>query len=274
MDVEPGEIVGFLGPNGAGKTTALHLALGFLKASSGSGELFGKPFGDPEIRRQVGFVPDQPVFFPGTAKRALAISATFSGATLTTNQLREHLVAADLQDESGDVRNFSRGMQQRLALEQALIHQPKLLLLDEPVSALDPRASLAVMDRLRHLRASGVAILFSSHQLESVAAIADRLVLLDHGRALLTGRPSELLRATGRYEVTLRNFPENVELPATLVSRKQAVTIYQCDAQDQQRLIALAWSKGAELVEVHPVAETLTQLFLRMTARSMPSFSA
>ncbi len=274
MELEPGEIVGFLGPNGAGKTTALHLALGFLKPSSGEGELFGKPFGEDDCRRHVGFVPDQPVFFPGTARQALKTAATFSDTRLSMFQIDQHLAAANLEEAKGDVRNFSRGMQQRLALEQALVHRPELLLLDEPISALDPRASIAVLDRLKQLRADGVAVLLSSHQLESVALIADRLVLLDEGRSLLMGRPSELMRSTGRYELTFRNLPENAAIPATLLSRDQAISVYVCAVSNQQQVIALAWNLGAELIEVRPVVETLTQLFLRVTAASKAALPA
>ena len=274
MDIHPGEIVGFLGPNGAGKTTALHLALGFLKPSSGEGMLFGKPFGDADGRRHVGFVPDQPVFFPGTAAQALAIAATFSDVKLSGFQIQEHLAAANLEPAKGDVRNFSRGMQQRLALEQALVHQPDLLLLDEPISALDPRASIAVMERLQQLGAKGVAVLLSSHQLEAVATIADRLILLDHGRSLLMGRPSELMRGTGRYELTFRNLPGNATLPASFVSREKELSVFICEASEQKRVISLAWNQGAELIAVHPVVETLTQLFLRVTKESKATGSS
>ena len=271
LEISPGEIVGFLGPNGAGKTTALHLALGFLKSTSGSGDLFGKPLDHARSRRQLGFVPDQPVFFPGTAAQALAMAARFSGAALSSRQLEEHLQSADLQQAKGDVRNFSRGTQQRLALEQALVHRPQLILLDEPVSALDPRATMAVLERLKQLRAEGVSVLLSSHQLEAVATIADRLLLLDQGRLLLSGRPADLMAGSGMYQLTFRNLPSHITLPSQLITRDDVIAVYHCNEAVQPRIIQLAWQQGAELIAVQPVIETLTQLFLRVTARSSAS---
>jgi ABC-2 type transport system ATP-binding protein len=265
LTVEPGEIVGFLGPNGAGKTTALHLALGFLRPSAGQGEMFGRPFGDATARRRLGFISDKPVFFPGNADAAIAIAATFSGAGVTRAAIREALTAVGLGQARGDVRKFSRGMQQRLALAQALIHKPQLLLLDEPISALDPQSTLEVLGLLQRLRDQGVAVLLSSHQPEAVATIADRLLLLDQGRELLSGRTAELLRGSGGYLLTFESLPDGAGIPAEPVSREGNRAVYKCAAADQRRVIEQAWIAGATLVDVREAAESLTGLFLRMT---------
>jgi ABC-2 type transport system ATP-binding protein len=264
LDIEPGEIVGFLGPNGAGKTTALHLALGFLKSTSGFGTIFGQPFGAASARRKLGFLPDRPVFFPGNAETAVSIAATFSSARVSKATIRASLETVGLAEARGDVRKFSRGMQQRLALAQALIHQPQLLLLDEPISALDPLSTLEVLELFKKLRDQGVAILLSSHQLEAIATIADRVVLLDRGRQLLSGRTNELLQGNG-YQLTFENLPATTRLPSANITRDGARAIYHDADNNPRAVIQQAWAEGATLVDLRRTAETLTELFLRMT---------
>src|SRR3984957_1966377 len=134
LSLEPGEILGFLGPNGAGKTTAIHLALGFLWQSPGGGMLLGKPFGDAGARARLGFVPDVPVFFPESGFRSGEVAARLygMGEPLLEKNTRVLLGAVGLPDDRKDARQYSRGMQQRLALAQALINDPELLILDEP----------------------------------------------------------------------------------------------------------------------------------------------
>ena len=266
LAIDPGEIVGFLGPNGAGKTTALHLALGFLQPTSGSGTIFGRPFGDASARGKLGFLSDRPVFFPGNAESAVTMAAVFSRTTVSKRAIRDSLAAVGLADARGDVRKFSRGMQQRLALAQALIHQPQLLLLDEPISALDPLSTLEVLELLRRLRDQGVAVLLSSHQLEAIATVADRLVLLDKGKQLLSGRTADLLRGKGGYQLAFEGLPGETRLAREKIKREGTRTIYACSSEEQQAAIQQAWAEGATLVDVRPTAETLTELFLRMTA--------
>ncbi len=266
LSIEPGEIVGFLGPNGAGKTTALHIALGFLKPTSGSGQLFGQPLGDATAREKLGFVSDQPVFFPGDAASAVSMAATFNNRSASRAAIRDLLALCGLQDARGDVRKFSRGMQQRLALAQALVHKPALLILDEPISALDPRSTLTVLALLRKLRNEGTAVLLSSHQLEAVATIADRLLLLDRGKLLLAGRTTDLLRATGEDVVTFEGLPHHATLSAPRTTQDGGRSSYRCRHGELERVIREAWAMGAELVEVHSATESLTELFLRRTS--------
>src|SRR5690242_5455981 len=180
--VEPGEVVGLVGPNGAGKTTAMQIAAGFLLASSGTGSLLGRTFHDAAARRQLGFVPDAPVFFGGNALDALRFAARLSDVNPAREVIERALRRVGLAEWTRDVRRFSRGMQQRLALAMALIHQPKVLILDEPSSALDPQGVLDIRSLLKELRAEGTAILLSSHQLNEVAQLSDRIAFLHEGR--------------------------------------------------------------------------------------------
>ncbi len=170
LTLEPGEILGFLGPNGAGKTTAIHLALGFLKPSTGGGTILGKPFGHTATRSRVGFLSDSPAFFAGTARSALELAGRLNNIRnpRLRERSRELLARLNLAVAGKDARRFSRGMQQRLGIAQALINDPEILILDEPTSALDPPGVLEVRELLRAARDEGKSIFFSSHQLSEV----------------------------------------------------------------------------------------------------------
>src|ERR1700742_2360977 len=206
LSLEPGEILGFLGPNGAGKTTAIHLAMGFLRPSAGSGSLLGKPFGDPGARARLGFVPDVPVFFAENGFCGVQFAARLNGLAdpELARHIRDLLGAVGLPDDAKDARQYSRGMQQRLALAQALINDPELLILDEPAAALDPAGVQQVRELLRHARHAGKSIFFSSHQLTEVEHICDRIAFLNQGRLVRSGSLREFQSASDRVEIELR----------------------------------------------------------------------
>jgi len=155
-------------------------------------------------------------------------------------------------------------MQQRLALALALIHRPKVLILDEPASALDPQGVLDIRNLLQELRAEGAAILLSSHQLGEVALVSDRIVFLHEGRLLRYGRLDELLKPTGEMEIALRNFAPDAEFRAQW-GATSAPGRWRIPASDAQRFLETVWSHGAELVSVTPVRGDLTSLFLQWT---------
>jgi ABC-2 type transport system ATP-binding protein len=156
LTLGPGEILGFVGPNGAGKTTAIHILLGFLHPTSGKGSLMGHALTEPAARARVGYVPDTPVFFPGNAVDAVGFAARLSGVTAAGGAIRgeieDTLRRVGVHEWRRDVRKFSRGMQQRVALAQALIHDPEVLILDEPAAALDPEGVLDIREILKGLR--------------------------------------------------------------------------------------------------------------------------
>src|SRR6202046_4744193 len=203
LSLEPGEILGFLGPNGAGKTTAIHLALGFLHPSSGSGSLLGRPFGDAKARARLGFVPDVPVFFPESGYRSVEFAARLNGHqdSRLAKDIRDLLGAVGLPDDRKDARQYSRGMQQRLALAQALINDPELLILNEPAAALDPAGVQQVRELLRNARHAGKSIFFSSHQLTEVEQICDQIAFLNQGRLVRRGSLKEFQGQSERGEI-------------------------------------------------------------------------
>ncbi len=276
LSVEAGEIYGFLGPNGAGKSTAIHLAMGFLHASGGRGELLGLPFADARAARaRVGYVPDAPVFFSGSALDAVLLAARLNGADSHGNETESKAHARRLLDwmelpaEGQSARKFSRGMQQRLALVQALVTEPDLLILDEPTSALDPPGVLLIREALQQARARGAAVFFSSHQLREVELLCDRVAFLDEGRLLHAGPMAELLEEGATARITLRGLADDSErltreVGADLVSsstRMQTDRMYRVVVEQQRAFLESAWAAGAELVRVEREQRSLEDLF-------------
>ena len=268
LTLQPGEILGFLGPNGAGKTTAIHLALGFLRPSSGSGSLLGKPFGDAQARARLGFVPDVPVFFSESGFRSVELAARLNGVndSQLAKGIRELLAAVGLPNDRKDARQYSRGMQQRLALAQALINDPELLILDEPAAALDPAGVQQVRELLRHARNAGKSIFFSSHQLTEVEHICDRIAFLNQGRLVRCGSLREFQSESDRVEIEVRGISAdrvNQIYPGTTSAGAGPDSIRMTvPAQEQRRVIEAVWSAGGEIVSLAPLRRRLEDLFL------------
>jgi ABC-2 type transport system ATP-binding protein len=273
LTLDPGEILGFLGPNGAGKTTAIHLAFGFIKPTSGRGAILGKPFGDTATRARIGFLPDAPTFFAGSATDAVKLAARLNNVRnpRLREQSRALLARFNLATAGKDARRFSRGMQQRLGMAQALVNDPELLILDEPTSALDPPGVLEVRELLRAARDEGKSIFFSSHQLSEVEQICDRIAFLDRGKLLRYGSLASFLEDSGRVEVVLQGLPAEAEaLRPYLEYRSEpsengihfVVPVYL-----QRELIERAWSAGGTLKSVTPLRRTLGDLFITWSGK-------
>ncbi len=274
LELRAGEILGFLGPNGAGKTTAIHIALGFLRASSGAGSLLGRSFGDARARLRVGFTPDAPVFFAGNAVAAIAFAARLNGLRPERSKIESTLRLVGIGEWKRDVRKFSRGMLQRLGLAQALIHDPEVLILDEPASALDPTGVIEIREILLKLRDEGKSIFFSSHQLTEVEQICDRVAFLREGKLIRYGALRELLGSAGLVEVTVAELPSDSGVRERLrrfergepaqgqTSNQTRWVLPQAEAR---AAIEAAWSAGAELMSVRPAQQSLPELFQAWT---------
>jgi ABC-2 type transport system ATP-binding protein len=289
LQVHPGEIFGFLGPNGAGKSTAIHVAMGFVRPSKGRGVVLGQPFSQSRsARSRIGYVPDAPSFFAHTALDAVLLAARLnqpdSAPTAASLQARalDLLKRFDLPPEGQPVTRFSRGMQQRLAVAQALVLRPELLILDEPTSALDPPGVALVRDALRTARRDGCAVFFSSHQLQEVELLCDRAAFLQEGRLLRLGPLGELLQESQQVRITLRGLDPGgpfEQMHARLIDHDSIARgvpqhpaqcapparagdrTYRMPATEQQAFIESAWLVGAELVSVERERQSLEQLF-------------
>ncbi len=202
LEVRPGEIAALIGPNGSGKTTLLKLVAGFLRPDSGEVRVFGlDPARErPAVMRRTRFAFAPPALFEAlTAREHLVHLVGIGGGRAKASEIERALETVGLADRADErVRAFSFGMRQRLALAQALVPVPELIVLDEPTDGLDPLAVLELREVLRRLRDEhGTAVLLSSHLLVEVEELVDRLLVLHEGRELFGGSPAELLRETG-----------------------------------------------------------------------------
>ncbi len=204
--VEPGEVFGFLGPNGAGKTTTMRMVLGLVRPSSGQLLVLGEemPAGGRRVLPQVGPLVEVPALYPNLSGRDnLAVLGAELGG-VPRSRVEELLATVGLADRSRDrVSRYSLGMRQRLALAVALLHRPRLLLLDEPANGLDPAGIREIRSLLRDLSSAGTTIFISSHVLGEMERVCDRVAILRQGRLVYLGALSSLRASTGAFRVRL-----------------------------------------------------------------------
>ena len=270
FSVQPGEIVGFLGPNGAGKTTAISIAMGLLHASGGKGTLLGHSFGDPAGRVRLGYLPDNPVFFGHTAPDAVRFAATLQD--VPHREMRERMAsvtqAISIAGTKQDARRLSRGQQQYLALAQALVNDPELLILDEPTSSLDPNAVIHVRELLRTARNQGKSIFFSSHQLTEVERICDRVLFLHEGRIARQGTLQELTAVAESFLLTVRGLPVHAavwnEIGCSGVENSGNVMVTVTN-KELRRTMEKLWSSGGEIIELSQERQSLEQIFQKLS---------
>jgi ABC-2 type transport system ATP-binding protein len=266
LSVESGEIFGFLGPNGAGKSTAIHLAMGFMRSSSGRGRLLGEPFGHSRVRRRVGFLAENVALYHRRAQPLVRFYGALNG--MSGSQLAKRasqvLEVVGLQDESNrNVSKFSRGMLQRVGLAQALVNDPELLILDEPTSALDPYARVMVRELLRQAREAGKTIFLSSHLLSEVELVCDRVAVLHRGRLMKLGKTADLLQAGEETEIIARGIAADT-FPGAVA--QDGVVSFSVLTQMQRVALERVWGLGGEVVSVNPVRRSLEEVFLELTA--------
>lgn len=209
LTIEDGEIFGFLGPNGAGKTTTLKMLMGLVFPTGGTARILGKPIGDPAMQAQIGFLPEQPYFYDHlTARELLTYYGQLSGLTTKEVQQRvpEMLHRVGLQDVANvQLRKFSKGMLQRVGIAQSILHNPKVVFLDEPMSGLDPMGRHEVRDLIEQLKHEGKTVFFSTHILSDAEALCDRVAILHLGELRKVGAVADLTSAMGgRIELVWR----------------------------------------------------------------------
>lgn len=207
LSIDEGEIFGFLGPNGAGKTTTIKMLLGLIYPTCGDAFLLGKPIHDVAVRKDIGYLPEQPYFYDYLTGEEFLL---FYGGlfdlspTLLKSRIKELLDLVGLTGkEKTQLRKFSKGMLQRIGIAQALINDPKLVILDEPMSGLDPLGRKEVRDIILHLKGEGKTIFFSSHILPDVEMICDRIGIIGKGKLLKTGSVEELISSMGTKSLEL-----------------------------------------------------------------------
>ncbi len=246
MEVKKGEVFGLLGPNGSGKSTAMKMILGLLRPTSGSAEVCGFRAGTIAARRQIGFLPENPyfpVFLSGAELvRYYGRLSGLGGAGLE-KRVKELLELVRLGGEAGKrpLRTYSKGMLQRAGLAGALVGDPEILMLDEPTAGVDPAGSREIRDLILELKTRGKTVIFSSHLLEQVEDVADRVIILHRGKKLREGRLEDLLTRKNEWEVKVQGLPEG----------------------DRQELLVWLKKKGGHVVREGAPRERLEDYFLR-----------
>ena len=202
LTIEEGEVFGFLGPNGAGKTTTLKLLMGLVFPTAGSARILGMDMDDPRVKSQIGFLPEQPYFYDHlSARELLNYYGQLSGipAKGRSARVEQMLARVGLSDSAGmQLRKFSKGMLQRVGLAQAILHDPKVVFLDEPMSGLDPMGRREVRDLIQQLRSEGKTVFFSTHILSDAEALCDRVGVIHQGELRGVGAVAELTSGDAR----------------------------------------------------------------------------
>ncbi len=197
MQVEDGEVFGFLGPNGAGKSTTIKLLVGLIFPDAGSARILGKPITDIEMHRDLGYLPEQPYFYDYlTAAEVLDYFARFHDLTATDRAERVARMLKKVGLETArkiQLRKYSKGMLQRVGLAQAILHDPKVVILDEPMSGLDPIGRREVRDIILELKHAGKTVLFSTHILSDAEMLCDRVGVIVGGKLRGVGAPGEIV---------------------------------------------------------------------------------
>jgi ABC-2 type transport system ATP-binding protein len=273
LRVEPGEIFGFLGPNGAGKTTALHIAMGFVRASSGSGLMLGKPFGDAPTRERVGFLAENVALYNLPAEKCIRFYGLLNGVRDPGLRERTRSLLGELgleRDRSRKIGKFSRGMLQRVGLGQALVNDPELLVLDEPTSALDPIARVEIRELLLRAKAAGKTIFLSSHLLSEIENICDRVAIVVRGRIARLGTLDELLVAGNQVAIAARNLPQAgvAALRVESLAISDGLVRFRADKSRTREVLESIWHLGGEVVSVNPERASLEEMFLELAQGS------
>src|SRR6267142_2746592 len=198
LTVHAGEVFGFLGPNGAGKTTTMNVLLGFVNATSGAAFLFGVDVRQPIARQRIGYLPELTYYYKFlTAEEILRFYARIFGIPRAQAEPRIDQLLKLVELESvrkRTLKTYSKGMQQRVGIAQALINNPDLLILDEPTSGLDPLGRMKVREIIQRLKNEGKTVFFSSHELGEVETVCDRVAILHQGKLMVEGRVNELMQ--------------------------------------------------------------------------------
>jgi ABC-2 type transport system ATP-binding protein len=279
LTIEPGEVFGFLGPNGAGKTTTLKLLMQLIFPSAGTAEILGQPVGHVPTRQRIGYLPENPYFYDYlTAEELLTY---FAGLFGYRGADRHHRVSA-LLDRVGigaerrlQLRKFSKGMIQRVGIAQALVNDPEVVFLDEPMSGLDPLGRREVRTLILELRDQGRTVFFSSHILADAEALCSRVAVVAGGRLAAAGRLTDILAFEVRgWELVMSDLRKDTLMRVapdarrvTEVSAGRFAIELPADRPAEKVAADLA-AEGAKLVSINPIRETLEDFFVQQVARA------
>jgi ABC-2 type transport system ATP-binding protein len=273
LAVQPGQIFGFLGANGAGKTTTLKLLMRLIFPTAGTARILGRDIGDVSMHARIGYLPENPYFYDYlTAREFLNYCGELFGLDAPTRRRRTQdlLTRVNLETKSWDrqLRKFSKGMLQRVGLAQALVNDPEIVFLDEPMSGLDPVGRREVRDLIASLRTEGKTVFMCSHILSDIEVLCDSVAILKRGRLAhagplneVQGRETSLVEviATGADEVLLK---QHLGSSAGVTTTANGLRIEVADEKEVDAVIAALRKANGKLVSVQPVRQSLEELFL------------
>jgi ABC-2 type transport system ATP-binding protein len=274
LQVEEGEVLGFLGPNGAGKTTTLKLLMGLIFPTAGTARIRGRSIDDIGMHHEVGYLPEQPYFYDYlTAHELLDYYARFFSYDAAERQKRvaRFLEMVGLSSAASvQLRKFSKGMLQRVGIAQAILHDPQVVFLDEPMSGLDPIGRREVRDVILHLKQQGRTVFFSTHILSDAEMLCDRVAVLAGGKLQGVGAPGEIVSVRIHAMEILfegregRSVPSNIAERATQLGGRFRVEVPEADLY---ATLEQLHSCDARILSVSPVRPTLEDYFLRLVGR-------
>lgn len=271
MSVENGEVFGFLGPNGAGKSTTIKLLMGLIFPTAGTARILGKPISDISMHADIGYLPEQPYFYDYlTAAELLDYFARFHDLSAQDRKARVDLMLKKVGLETArkiQLRKYSKGMLQRVGLAQAILHDPRVVILDEPMSGLDPVGRREVRDIILELKQAGKTVLFSTHILSDAETLCDRVGVIVGGKLRGVGAPDEIvgIKAQG-MEILFEYTGASDALRGLLGNATQTGTRYRMQVSESALYATMQQlcGAGAKVVSVTQVKATLEEYFMHL----------
>jgi ABC-2 type transport system ATP-binding protein len=269
MQVESGEVFGFLGPNGAGKSTTIKLLVGLIFPDAGSARILGKSITDIEMHRDIGYLPEQPYFYDYlTAAEVLDYFARFHDLTATDRRERVARMLKKVGLETAgkiQLRKYSKGMLQRVGLAQAILHDPKVVILDEPMSGLDPIGRREVRDIILELKRQGKTVLFSTHILSDAEMLCDRVGVIVGGKLRGVGAPGEIVGLKAQGLEILFELPGSGSSAAAVIAKATKTgDRYRLQVSEEELYAAMEQLRGAgaKILSVAQVKASLEEYFM------------
>jgi ABC-2 type transport system ATP-binding protein len=273
MRVEDGEVFGFLGPNGAGKSTTIKLLVGLIFPTAGTAHILGKPISDIEMHQDIGYLPEQPYFYDYlTAAELLNYFARFHNLKAGDRKDRVERMLKKVGLETArkiQLRKYSKGMLQRVGLAQAILHDPRVVILDEPMSGLDPLGRREVRDIILELKREGRTVLFSTHILSDAEMLCDRVGVIAGGQLRGVGAPDEIvgIKVHG-MEILFEHANGNAAAAALLAKATQTGNRYRMQVEEDELYVTLDQLRGAgaKILSVTQIKASLEDYFMDLIA--------
>ncbi|HEY0461858.1 MAG TPA: ABC transporter ATP-binding protein [Pyrinomonadaceae bacterium] len=280
LTVESGQIFGFLGGNGAGKTTTIKILMSLIFPSEGSARILGEDISSVKMHARIGYCPENPYFYDYLKASELMnyFGELFGFDAATRKRKTEELLARvglEEKDWNRQLRKFSKGMLQRVGLAQALINEPEIVFLDEPMSGLDPIGRREIRELIAELRTRGTTVFMSTHILSDIEALCDNVAILRKGKLAATGKLDDLLTDAGEtqsFEINVKGVSaEELEAEiakiagAEIISKANGANIQVLEETDIDKILEITRAKGGKLVSVQPVRQSLEELFVKET---------